>query len=50
MEAEGVEVVARRRVGASRIRWYFRVGCVEAREERVESREVWVEGIEEFLR
>jgi hypothetical protein len=42
-EAVGVGEVARRRVGASRIRWIFEVGWAVWRDERVVVRSLWVE-------
>ena len=49
-EAEGVEVVERRRVGESRIRWIFRWGCLARRVEIVFESVVYVEAREESLR
>lgn len=49
-EAEGVLEVERRVVGESRIKWIFRVGWVDCREDSIEERALWVEDIEASLR
>lgn len=49
-DAEGVAEVDRRRVGESRIRWIFRVGWADEREEIFSLRALWVEPIEASLR
>ena len=49
-EAEGVEVVERRRVGESRIRWILRLGWEVCRVLRRVVRVLWVEVVDASLR
>lgn len=49
-EAEGVEVVDRRRVGESRIRWILRLGWEVCRVLRRVVRVLWVEVVDASLR